>query len=161
MKFAFATAILKIETLRMRRRFARVFSQSFSYSNHWSRGTKTLGTRLCLRRFLSIVLRIPTAHDFRIISAGKQWVHAHNERNFPQAKLDSEIDPRFLLNEHWPYIFYCIIIVYILSSLIKKITELSEWKKDRGGRVHKTVTLWCKLWPWKQWPYERFTSTSF
>ena len=24
----------------------------------------------------------------------------HNERNFPQAKLDSEINVRFLLNEH-------------------------------------------------------------
>ena len=27
-------------------------------------------------------------------------VHAHNERNFPQAKLDSEVNVRFLLNEH-------------------------------------------------------------
>ena len=27
-------------------------------------------------------------------------VHVHNERNFPQAKLDSEINVHFLLNEH-------------------------------------------------------------
>ena len=26
--------------------------------------------------------------------------HLHNERNFPQAKLDSEINARFLLNKH-------------------------------------------------------------
>ena len=27
-------------------------------------------------------------------------VHIHSERNFPQAKLDSEINVRFLLNEY-------------------------------------------------------------
>ena len=27
-------------------------------------------------------------------------MHVHNERNFPQAKLDSEINVHFLLNEH-------------------------------------------------------------
>ena len=27
-------------------------------------------------------------------------MNVHNERNFPQAKLDSEINVRFLLNEH-------------------------------------------------------------
>ena len=27
-------------------------------------------------------------------------MHVHNERNFPQAKLDSEMNVRFLLNEH-------------------------------------------------------------
>ena len=27
-------------------------------------------------------------------------MHVHNERNFPQAKHDSEINVRFLLNEH-------------------------------------------------------------
>ena len=27
-------------------------------------------------------------------------MHVHNERNFPQAKLDIEINIRFLLNEH-------------------------------------------------------------
>ena len=38
--------------------------------------------------------------------ANERWagtnerVHVHNERNFPQAKLHSEINVRFLLNEH-------------------------------------------------------------
>ena len=27
-------------------------------------------------------------------------MHVHNDRNFPQTKLDSEINVRFLLNEH-------------------------------------------------------------
>ena len=51
MKFAFATAILKIETLRMRRRFARVFmyapcnDQSKSQCNLF-RATSPAGHRL-------------------------------------------------------------------------------------------------------------------
>ena len=44
-------------------------------------------------------------------------VHVHNERNFPQEKLDSEINALFLLKGHGGLYFYCIIIVYILSSL--------------------------------------------
>ena len=45
-------------------------------------------------------------------------VHVHNERNFTQAKLDSEINACFLLKECCDLYFYCIIIVYILTSLI-------------------------------------------
>ena len=42
--------------------------------------------RLMLRWFLSIALRIPTAHDFRVISARKlARARTDNERNFPQA----------------------------------------------------------------------------
>ena len=53
------------------------------------RGKKHLKARL----FLSIALRIPTAHSFRVISArANDRVHVHNERNFPQAKLDREIN---------------------------------------------------------------------
>ena len=53
-----------------------------------------------LRWFLSIALRIPTAHDFCVISARK-LARARTQRNkFPQAKLDREINVRFLLNEH-------------------------------------------------------------
>ena len=43
----------------------------------------------------------PTAHDFLVILArANERVHVHNERNFPQAELDSEINVPFLLNEH-------------------------------------------------------------
>ena len=49
------------------------------------------------------------------------FVQVENERNFSQAKLDSEINARFLLDEHGDvpgvtYIFYCIIKVHISSS---------------------------------------------
>ena len=59
--------------------------------------------------FPSFALRIPTAHDFCVISARK-WARAHvrNVRDFPQTKLDSEINARFLLNEHGDshFLFY-------------------------------------------------------
>ena len=41
-------------------------------------------------------------------------------RDFPLARLDREINARFLLNEHGDQYFYCIIIVYMLFSLISK-----------------------------------------
>ena len=52
-------------------------------------------------RLFSIALRIPIAHDFRVISARK-WARArtHNEGNLTSTKFDSEINVRFLLNEH-------------------------------------------------------------
>ena len=49
--------------------------------------------------------------------------YVRNERNFPQAKLNCEINVHFLLNEHGDLYFYCIIIVCILSSLIQKKTK--------------------------------------
>ena len=35
-----------------------------------------------------------------LLARANEHVHVHNERNFPQAKLDSEINVRFLSNEH-------------------------------------------------------------
>ena len=35
-----------------------------------------------------------------LIAENRKRVHVHNERNSPQAKLDSEMNVRFLLNEH-------------------------------------------------------------
>ena len=53
-----------------------------------------------LRWFLSFALRIPTAHDIRVISA-RTWARARtNVRDFSQSKLDSEINAPFLLNKH-------------------------------------------------------------
>ena len=50
---------------------------------------------------------MPTMHDFCIISARKLVrARTDNERNFPQAKLDSEINVRFLLNEHGDLYFF-------------------------------------------------------
>ena len=50
--------------------------------------------------FLSMALRIPTAHDFRVISARKWALASTQRKNFPQARLDSEINYSFLLNVH-------------------------------------------------------------
>ena len=54
---------------------------------------------LFLRWFLSIALRIPNAHNFCVISATHERVCVQNVRDFPQTKLDSEINAPFLLNE--------------------------------------------------------------
>ena len=55
---------------------------------------------------------------FASLARANERVQVHNERDFPQAKLDSEIDLLFLLTSMVTYIFYCLLIVYILSSLI-------------------------------------------
>ena len=37
---------------------------------------------------------------FASLARANERVHVHNERSFPQAKLDSEINVRFLLNDN-------------------------------------------------------------
>ena len=65
-------------------------------------------------KILSIALRIPAAHDFRVISV-------QNVTDFPQNKLDCEINAPFLLNEHGDsQIFFQ---VFTKNNLIKKIFE--------------------------------------
>ena len=65
-------------------------------------------------------------------------MHVHNERNFPQAKLDSEINDRFLFNEHGD--LYCLLhnnsVHIVLLNLKENEKVLSEGKKDIGLRVH-------------------------
>ena len=100
-------------------------------------------------------LRIPTARV-------NERVHVHNERNFPQPKLGSEINVRFLLNEHGDLYFLSYYnSVHIIVLNLRKIKKLYRTEK-RGisESLHKTVTVGCKLWPRKQL-YESFTSTSF
>ena len=83
----------------------------------------------------SFALRIPTAHDFCVISAPK-WARARvqNVRNFPHTNLDSVVNDRFLLNEHGDphFLFY-------------KFNEnniLNNWEKT--GR-----NLWLLFWQMK------------
>ena len=72
--------------------------------------------------------------------------HVRNVSDFPQDKLESEINARFLLNEHGNLFFYSIIIEYILSSSMKKkLKKFIGRKKDIGERVQKSVSLECKL----------------
>ena len=81
---------------------------------------------------------------FASLARPNKRVQVHNERNLPQAKLDSEINVRFLVSEHGNLYFYCVIIVYILPSLIKKNTKnIGRKKKDVDESVQKSVTLGC------------------
>ena len=70
-------------------------------------------------------------------------MHVHNERNLPQAKLDSEINVRFLLNEYGDLYFssYNDNVHIILLNLKENQKILLEGKKDIGESVHETVTL--------------------
>ena len=67
----------------------------------------------------------------------------HNERNFLQAKLDSEINVRFLLNEHGDlyFLLHNNSVHIVLLNLKEKKKNLWEGKKDIGERVHETFTL--------------------
>ena len=61
-----------------------------------------------LRWFPSFTLRIPTAHDFASLARANERARVKSARDFPQTKLDSEINARFLLNEHGDphFLFY-------------------------------------------------------
>ena len=43
---------------------------------------------------------------FAFLARGNELVQVHNEKNFPQAKLDSEINVPFVLNEHGDLYFF-------------------------------------------------------
>ena len=70
-------------------------------------------------------------------------MHVHNKRHFPQAKLDSEINVRFLSNEHGDlyYLLHNNSVHIVLLNLKENLKILSEGKKDIGERVYETVTL--------------------
>ena len=60
-------------------------------------------------------------HDILVISRAHRRVHVQNVRDFPQTKLDSEINSPFLLNEYGdPRFFFQ---VFAKNSLIKNIFE--------------------------------------
>ena len=68
-------------------------------------------------------------------------MHVQNIRDFPQTKLDGEINSPFLLNEHGdPRFFFQ---VFAKKSLIKNIFE-EEKKSDSGTRFcfRKIVPNW-------------------
>jgi len=66
-------------------------------------------------------------------------------RDFPQSKLDSEVNAPFLLNKHGDLYFslHKNILHTNLYNLRKK--KLSEGKKDITESVRKTVTPTYKL----------------
>ena len=46
------------------------------------------------------ILPVSGLKIFASLARANERVHRHNVRDFPQGKLDSEINARFLLNEH-------------------------------------------------------------
>ena len=63
----------------------------------------------------------PLRTIFASLARAHERVHVQNERDFPQTKLDSEINSPFLLNEHGdPRIFFQ---VFAKNSQIKNIFE--------------------------------------
>ena len=79
-----------------------------------------------LRWFLGIALRIPSALDFRVISA-RTWARARTKRKRFPSKLDSEINGPFLLNEHGDPHFYFIISMRTISSITEKKIIRNLW----------------------------------
>ena len=53
-----------------------------------------------LRWFPSFALRIPTTHDICALARANERARVQNIIDFPQTKLDSEVNARFLVNEH-------------------------------------------------------------
>ena len=110
--------------------------------------------------FLSIALRIPTA-IFGSLARANERLHAHNVRDFPHAKLDSELNARFLFNEHGQLYF----LLYNNSApvilLKKQKRNFRKENKDTAESVHKTVTQGCKLWSWKRLDQGRFKWCNF
>ena len=70
-------------------------------------------------------------------------MHVHNERNFPEAKYDSEINVRFLLNEHGDlyFLLHNNSVHIVLLNLKENQKNVSEGKKDIGESVQETITL--------------------
>ena len=58
-----------------------------------------------LRWFLSFALRVPTAHNFASFARAHERVGVQNVRDFPQTKLDTEINAPFLSNEQGDHHF--------------------------------------------------------
>ena len=102
--------------------------------------------------YLKVIPQYRIAHPycaqyFASLARANERVHVQNVRNFPQARLDSEIKARFLLNEHGGlcFLLHNYSAHVILFNPKKFVKNLSEGKKDIVESVHKTVTLGCKL----------------
>ena len=64
------------------------------------------------------------------LTSANERVHVQNERNFPQTKLDSEINVPFLLNEHSDLYF----LSHNNSVHIILFNEKKRYKNFIGGK---------------------------
>ena len=93
-----------------------------------------------------LYLTVLMAVDFCVISARTRACARTNVREFPQTKLDSQINSHFLLNEHGdPQFFFQ---VFAKNSLIKNIIE-EEKKFDSGTRSFflENISQLGVFWP--------------
>ena len=91
--------------------------------------TVSLRSTLLVKVILQYCIAHPyCASFFASLARANVPVHVHNEKNFPQAKLDSEINVVFLLNEHGDLYFLLLNnSVHIIFFNLKKFkTILSE-----------------------------------
>ena len=81
------------------------------------------------------------------LACTNECMHPHNKINFLQAKLNSEINVPFLLNEHGDQYFLShknsVHITLFNLETVKK--NLLHRKEDTGESVQKNHTLECKL----------------
>ena len=76
-----------------------------------------------------------------------EYVHVHNVRDFPQARLVSELNAGFLLNEHGDlYFLWHNKSAHVILFNLKDQKKLSEGKTDTAESMYNlTTTLGCKL----------------
>ena len=66
-----------------------------------------------------------------------EQVHVHNERNFPQIKLNSEINVPFLSNEHGDILFLSqnnsahIILFHLKNKNFYRREKKNRWKRAK------------------------------
>ena len=84
---------------------------------------------------------------FASLARTHERVLVQNVRDFPQSKLDSEINAPFLLNKHGDlhFLLHKNAVYIILFNLKQKYKKLSEGKKDIAESVRETVTPTYKL----------------
>ena len=67
---------------------------------------------------------------FASLARANELVHLHSKKNSPQAKLDSELNARFLLNKHGNLYFLLLNnSVHIILFILKIFKKLSEGKE--------------------------------
>ena len=90
---------------------------------------------ICIGNNVSATMCALLPEPVRTMSASlaraNERVHLHNERNFPQPKLDSEINVRFLLNKYGN--LYCLLLNNSLHVIFfnLKIFQKNYRKENR------------------------------
>jgi len=84
-----------------------------------------------LRWFLSIASRIPTAHAIASFARAHERASLQILQDFPQGKLDSEINAPFLLNKHGDlyFLLHKNMVHLTLFNFFKNVQKIVGRKK--------------------------------